>query len=75
MESLVRTTESLKSAIGGMVGARMQQFAAMGRKPSRELFKEMCFCLLTANFNAERAIAIQERIGRILRETPSVGCI
>jgi len=63
MESLVSATKGLKSSLGGRVGARMQEFAELGMKPSRELFKEMCFCLLTANFNAERAMAIQERIG------------
>ncbi|RLJ01430.1 MAG: N-glycosylase, partial [Candidatus Aenigmatarchaeota archaeon] len=27
------------------------------------IFKELCFCILTANFNAERSIKIQEEIG------------
>ena len=34
----------------------------MRRKSNEELFKEMSFCLMTANFNAERAIKIQNEI-------------
>lgn len=28
-----------------------------------EIFKELCFCLMTANFNAEKCIYIQNKIG------------
>jgi N-glycosylase/DNA lyase len=28
-----------------------------------DVFKELCFCILTANFSAERGIALQKRIG------------
>lgn len=34
----------------------------MGR-PRCSLFNELCFCILTANYNAERAIAIQNEVG------------
>ena len=41
----------------------MKEFRENGKKPFNEIFKELCFCILTANFNAERAIKIQEEIG------------
>ncbi|MEM3018977.1 MAG: N-glycosylase/DNA lyase, partial [Candidatus Bathyarchaeia archaeon] len=33
------------------------------KKESTDIFKELCFCILTANFNAEKSIKIQEKIG------------
>lgn len=33
------------------------------KKSNDEFFKELCFCILTANFNAERGIEIQKKIG------------
>jgi len=35
----------------------------VGAGSSSEIFKELCFCLLTANFSAERCIEIQRAIG------------
>ena len=42
---------------------RLEEFRELGRKESKEIFKELCFCILTANFNAQRSIKIQELIG------------
>ena len=41
---------------------RMLEFESAGRD-SEKVFSELCFCLLTANFNAERSIKIQNEIG------------
>jgi len=35
----------------------------MRMKPIMEIFKELCFCILTANYSAERAMKIQAEIG------------
>lgn len=45
---------------GELIRARLSEFKQA--RSDDELFKELCFCLLTANFNAERAIVIQEKI-------------
>jgi len=45
------------------IARRVAEFSALGRKGSREWFVELCFCIMTANFNAERAIRIQQSIG------------
>ncbi len=64
MEELLQRIEALKkSAVRKKIDGRMREFSALGKKPSAEQFEELCFCLLTANFNAERAIEIQGRIG------------
>ena len=38
-------------------------YGQINKKSNDELFKEMCFCLLTANYNAEKSIKIQNEIG------------
>jgi len=50
-----------RSEIGKMVERRVKEFEE--NKSSDRIFEELCFCILTANFNAERAIRIQEKIG------------
>lgn len=47
-----------------MVSRRMKEFGANGAMPEEQLFSELCFCILTANFNAERSMRIQHEIGR-----------
>lgn len=46
-----------------MISARVKEFKKLGKKSSREIFKELCFCLLTANYSAEGGIRIQKKIG------------
>jgi len=64
MDSLSELVEDLKrSEVKGLVDSRIREFEELGRKPSEEIFKELCFCILTANFSAERSIRIQREIG------------
>lgn len=54
----LKGTESRK-----LVDARIREFKEMRNKTESEIFKELCFCILTANFQAERGIKIQGEIG------------
>ena len=45
-----------------IIDERMEQFRKNGKNPNK-IFSELCFCLLTANFNANGAIKIQNKIG------------
>jgi len=74
MRKLINSILSLKNGnIRKSVDRRIREFSAfggpasgwknLGKKSDNEIFKELCFCLLTANFNAERAIKIQNEIG------------
>jgi len=64
LDELLEAVKRLKrSPVRRLVETRIREFKALGKKPSSELFKELCFCILTANFNAERGIKIQEAIG------------
>ena len=59
---ILKIKELKRSRIGFLIKQRISQFINLGKKSSREVFKELCFCILTANFNAERSILIQERL-------------
>jgi len=51
------------SDISKLIDSRIQEFKEIDKKSNDELFKELCFCILTANFNAEKSIKIQKEIG------------
>ena len=55
--------EQIRCGLKGTVDERIMEFHDLGRKSSRELFKELCFCILTANYSAEGGIRIQRSIG------------
>ena len=64
MKELSETVESLKrSDIRKTIDSRIKEFKKLGKESNDELFKELCFCILTANFNAEKSIKIQNEIG------------
>jgi len=64
MEKLLQEIKKLKKgSIGRIVAKRVGEFKRMGKKPGKEIFKELCFCLLTANYSAEGGIRIQKEIG------------
>ncbi len=46
-----------------LVDSRIKEFKELGEQSSDEIFKELCFCILTANFTAEGGIKIQKEIG------------
>jgi len=63
-EKLLDTIETLKrSEIQKVIDARIEQFREMRQQSSSELFKELCFCILCANFTAERSMKIQNTVG------------
>lgn len=61
MRRLLSGIEKLKkSKIKKEVDKRIKEFK--GKKSADRIFSELCFCILTANFNAEKAIKIQKKI-------------
>jgi len=63
LRRLASLIEPLKgSAIGKVIDERVREFKKNGTKPINEIFKELCFCILTANFSAEKAIKMQLEI-------------
>ena len=63
LERLLSRVEELKrSSVKALVDSRLREFRELGLKGSDEIFKELCFCILTANFDAEKSIRIQEEV-------------
>lgn len=63
MKSLINLVNKLKeSPQKTIVDNRMSEFEELGKKDSNELFKELCFCFMTANFQAKKSIEIQKEI-------------
>jgi len=63
MDSLIlKINELKKSKINILIQKRAKEFVNF-KRTNNNLFSELCFCTLTANYNAEKAIAIQKKIG------------
>jgi N-glycosylase/DNA lyase len=63
MKLLIQKINELKnSEIRNTIDSRMKEFEELGKKSSNEIFKELCFCLMTANFSAHGGIKIQNEI-------------
>ena len=64
MKGILECAWKLKGTeVEKLVDSRIKEFKKLGEQSSNEIFKELCFCILTANFSAERAIKIQKEIG------------
>jgi len=64
LNKLVNRIENLKdSSISKIINNRIKEFKDLNKESNEDLFKEMCFCILTANFSAERSIKIQDELG------------
>lgn len=65
MKNLIKEIENLKKGeIGEIVRQRVLEFEKIGSSSEKDVFSELCFCLLTANFQAEKCIKIQKEIGK-----------
>ena len=63
MKPLINSIENLKkSEIKEIIDSRIKEFSELGKSSINEIFKELCFCLLTANFSAQGGIKIQKEI-------------
>jgi N-glycosylase/DNA lyase len=64
MKRLLESIENLKNdQVKNSVDTRLREFRELARGSSNELFKELCFCVLTANSSAERCMEVQMEIG------------
>lgn len=65
MGKFLKETEKIKkSKTKKLIDQRLSEFKAKNKKSNKEWFSELCFCLLTANWKAKEAIAIQEELDR-----------
>ncbi len=71
MDNLIQKINQLKSSpISEVISGKMKEFEKMGKEKEDSVFSELCFCLLTANFQAEKCIRIQQEMGRDFLHLP-----
>ena len=64
MDNLINDIEKLKkSNTKNIINRKINEFKQIDKKSNDQLFNEMCFCILTANYNAEKTIRIQNEMG------------
>lgn len=65
MSKIIEQIKKLKkSQIKEIIDQRMKEFESFGSEKQDKVFSELCFCLLTANFQAEKCIQIQHEMAR-----------
>lgn len=63
VEQLIDEVRRLtKTDVKKVVEEKIRSFISVGSKDITEIFKEMCFCMLTAGYSAEKSLRIQEQI-------------
>ena len=61
--SLIQTIEILKKDdISKIIQNRIKEFSSIKKSGTAKIFKELCFCIMTANCSAEKCIEIHEKI-------------
>ncbi len=64
MDKLISRVNGLKNLpIKEVIDSRVAEFETLGKKDSREVWKELCFCFMTANYSAEGGMRIQKEVG------------
>jgi len=69
MKELIEVVNKLKlknSEVRSVVEARMKEFDSVMNGGQKEIFRELCFCLLTAGTSAELGLKTIEHIGDII---------
>jgi len=64
MQGLFDKIENLKtSEIKDRIDVRLIEFCKVKEQGINSIFKELCFCIMTANSSAAKCIEVQEKIG------------
>ena len=63
MDDLIKRIEQLKNShIKEVIDNRIKEFSKVGSESIDKIFKELCFCIMTANCDAQRCIDAHESI-------------
>ncbi|MFX0189009.1 MAG: N-glycosylase/DNA lyase [Candidatus Hodarchaeota archaeon] len=61
MKDLLGSLKNLKNSdIKNLVDSRIKEFAKIKNQSINDIFKELCFCIMTANCSADKCIEIHE---------------
>jgi len=74
MQELLDTLETLKtSEIKEYIDACLAEFSMIKTQPIHQIFKELCFCIMTANCSAAKCIEVHETIGEDFLTVSEIG--
>lgn len=59
-----------KTPVKKQIDRRILEFKKAGQSSSNKIFKELCFCILTANSTAQRCIEVQSKAGKAFIDLP-----
>ncbi len=63
MKDLIKTINNMKkSEVANIINTRIKEFATFKEESIQIIFREMCFCIMTANCGAEKCIEIHNRM-------------
>ena len=63
MESLLKILKDIqRSEIKEVIKQKIIDFKKIGKESIERIFKELCFCIMTANCSAQQCINVQEAI-------------
>lgn len=63
--SLIQTIEILKKDdISKIIQNRIKEFSSIKKSGTAKIFKELCFCIMTANCGAAKCIEVNDRIDK-----------
>jgi len=63
LKKLISDINQLKeSYVANIIRNKIREFESLRTSSPNNIFKELCFCILTANYNAKKAIKIQKAV-------------
>ncbi|MFX0145142.1 MAG: N-glycosylase/DNA lyase [Candidatus Hodarchaeota archaeon] len=64
MQELLNKIQTLKeNETKALIDSRLAEFSFIKNQPKEEIFKELCFCIMTANCSATKCIEVHEYVG------------
>jgi N-glycosylase/DNA lyase len=61
INAIITEVKSNKEVMN-VINSRLKEFESLKNSNVEKIFNELCFCLMTANFRADRSIEIQKKI-------------
>ena len=73
MKDLLNSISKLKkSEIKNLISSRIKEFSQIKNSSINDIFRELCFCIMTANCGAEKCIEIHEKINNGFNNLPQI---
>ncbi len=71
MQDLIDKIKAVRrSPVKKEIDARLEEFRKLEESGESAVFSELCFCIMTANYSADRGIKIQKELGDKIEKLP-----